>query len=198
MKAVIVAGGRGSRMGTLSKAIPKPMVRIAGKPVLEHHIARLRANGFSEIYFLVGYLGHVIQAYFGNGRAFGVDIRYRFGDVPLGTAGCVRQLEDVIDEDFLVIYGDLLWDIKLNDFVSFHKAKQSHATLIVHPNDHPCDSDLVVLDDDRKIVRFLPKEQKPKYYPNMANAAFYILSPAVFPFIPEGCASDFIKDVFPE
>lgn len=197
MIAVIIAGGKGMRMGGLTQIIPKPMLHVAGKPILDHQITFLKNNGIENIFILLGYLGHVIKNYFGDGKAFGVNIKYFLENKPLGTAGCVKILEGKIRDDFLVLYGDLMLDVKIADFIAFHRAKRGSGTLVVHPNDHPCDSDLVVMDDDSRIIDFLPKDQKPQYYANLVSAAIYILSPLVFKYIPEGISSDFVRDVFP-
>lgn len=198
MKAVIIAGGRGERLGYMTAEIPKPMVRIAGKPVLEHQIDLLRQYGITDISILIGHLGHVIKEYFRDGNAFGVDIEYYSEEKPLGTSGCVKVLEERLQDDFLLLYGDLMLDIKIDDFMAFHRAQGGAGTLVVHPNDHPYDSDLVVMDDDYQIVDFLPKDRKPELYANLVTAAFYVLSPRVFKYIPDGVSSDFVRDVFPD
>lgn len=195
MKAVIIAGGRGTRLGLIE--IPKPMVQVGEKPVLEYQINLLRHYGIIEIFILIGHLGHVIKDYFGDGKDFGVNLRYYSDDKPLGTSGCVKVLESEIGEDFLILYGDLMLDIKLDDFWEFHKNKGGAGTIIAHPNDHPYDSDLVVIDNDCRIIDLLPRGRKPKYYANLVNAAVYILTLAVFKYIPKGAPSDFVKDVFP-
>ena len=197
MIAVIIAGGKGERLKNLAGDIPKPMVEIGGRPVLEHQINLLRKYGIKDVSLLIGYLGHTIEDYFKDGKAFGVDIKYYLEDKPLGTSGCVKVLEDKIRAHFIVLYGDIMFDMKLDDFVAFHKAKNGVATLAVHPNDHPYDSDLVIMDGDFRITNFLPKNRKPQYYANLASAAVYVLSPAVFNYIPEDVSSDFVEDIFP-
>jgi histidinol-phosphate phosphatase family protein len=197
MIAAIVAGGKGTRLRDVSGEIPKPMVPVGGKPVLQHQVELLSRWGAREIHILTGYLGHVIEEHFGDGRRFGLSIRYHREAKPLGTAGCVAALEGLVGEPFILLYGDILLDMKLDDFVAFHREKGSAATLAVHPNDHPHDSDLVVLDDARRITGFVPRDRKPRWYTNCVSAAVYILSPAIFRYIPEGKSSDFVKDVFP-
>jgi len=198
MIAVIIAGGKGARLRRIAKEIPKPMIPIGGKPVLEHQICALKEYGVSEIFILTGYLGHIIQEYFGNGKARGANIRYFQETKPLGTAGCVKPLETIITDDFLVVYGDVMFDIKLDDFVAFHKSRRAAGTLYVHPNDHPYDSDLVVMDENCKIIDFLGKDREDGYYKNLVNAACYILSRSVFQYILDGREADFVKDVFPK
>lgn len=196
MKAVIIAGGRGERLGSLIKDIPKPMIEIGGKPVLEHQIELLRSYGIKDIYILTGYLGHVIKDYFGDGRSFGVTLSVQQEEKPLGTSGGIRALKDELTEDFLVLYGDVMLDFDIDAFMTFQRSTGGSATLIAHPNDHPYDSDLLVLDEDKRIVDILFKDRKPEYYSNLASAAVYILSPRVFEYLP-GWASDFVKDIFP-
>lgn len=197
MIAIIIAGGKGLRMGNITQTIPKPMLPIAGKPIMEHQINFLKSNGIKDLFILIGYLGHVIRDYFSDGKEFGVNIQYSLEDRPFGTSGCIKVLEDEIKEDFLILYGDLMLDMKLGNLVDLHEAKRSSGTLVVHPNDHPYDSDLVVMDDDCRIIGLLPKDQKPRYYANLASAAVYILSPVVFKYIASGISSDFVRDVFP-
>jgi len=197
MKAVILAGGRGERLGSLIKDIPKPMIEIGGKPVLEHQIDLLRSYGITDIYILTGYLGHVIKNYFGGGKSFGVTLSVQQEEKPLGTSGCIRVLKDKLTENFLILYGDVMLDFDIDAFINFHNSKGGRATLVVHPNDHPYDSDLLVLDEDKRIVDILLKDRKPEYYSNLASAAVYILSPRVFEYLPEG-TSDFVKDIFPK
>jgi histidinol-phosphate phosphatase family protein len=197
MIAVIVAGGKGTRLKEVSGAIPKPMVPVCGKPVLEHQIELLQRWGARKIHILTGYLGHVIEDYFGNGERFGLTIRYHREKEPLGTAGCVAAIEGLVNEPFLLLYGDIMLDMKLDDLFAFHREKGGAATVVVHPNDHPHDSDLVVMAEDGLVRGFIPKNRKPAYYANRVSAAVYVLSAAVFRHIPPGSTADFVKDVFP-
>ena len=197
MIAAIVAGGKGTRLKDVSGEIPKPMVPVGGKPVLQHQVELLARWGAREVHILTGYLGHVIEQHFGDGSRFGLSIRYHREAKPLGTAGCVAALAGLIDEPFVLLYGDIVLDMNLADFAAFHRDKGSAATLAVHPNDHPQDSDLVVMAEGRRITGFIPKDQKPCWYANCVSAAVYVLSPAVFPYIPAERPSDFVKDVFP-
>ena len=172
------------------------MLMLAGKPILEHQIDVLKRNGITDITILVGYLGDVIQDYFGNGDNVGVKISYFEEKSPLGTSGCLRQLDGLLSEDFILLYGDLMLDIDVNEFAAFHHKKKSSATLAIHPNDHPFDSDIVIMDENCRITDFIFKDGKPEFYSNLVNAALYILSPSIFKYIPEG-KSDFVKNIFP-
>ncbi len=200
MKAVILAGGKGTRLGELTREIPKPMIRLAGKPVLEYQINLLKKYGITEIIILSNYLADVIEDYFGDGSDYGVDIKYfteKEGE-PLGTAGSVNAVKSELRDDFLVLYGDVMIDVNLKRFIDYHKTKKSSCTLALHPNSHPHDSDLVEVDGDDQVIAFHSKPHNPdKYYRNLTNACLYILSPELLRFIPEG-QSDFGKDVFPK
>ncbi len=199
MKAIILAGGRGSRLGDLTKEIPKPMIRIGGKPVLEHQIAFLRNYGIKNIIILTGYLSEAIEEYFKHGSKFGVNISYFKEKRPLGTTGGLKEIERELTEDFLLLYGDVMVNMNLKEFISFHKKKRGIGTLTIHPNDHPYDSDLVEIDKDQKIVAFHPKpHQENKYYRNLVNACFYVMSPEILKYIKKGVRADFGKEVFPK
>lgn len=196
MKLVIIAGGKGTRLGL--KDVPKPMVKIAGKPILEHQIEIAKRYGLSDIYLLTGYLSNVIEDYFGDGSRFGVRITYIVEKTPLGTAGAMKGLENKFTERFMVFYGDTMMDIDLNNFIKFDNESESIASILVHPNNHPYDSDLVELDKSHIVTAFYSKPHDvSRYYRNMVNAALYILSPRVFEYIPDNMSTDFGKDIFP-
>lgn len=196
MKLLIIAGGQGTRLGL--KDIPKPMVQIGGIPLLEHQINLAKKDGIDEIYILSGYLSEVIEDYFRDGSSLGVKITYVHEKNPLGTAGAARQLEDEINDRFMVFYGDVLSDFDIKAFIKYDSFSDSVATIIVHPNDHPYDSDLVEIDDENIVTAFHSKPHDPdRYYRNLVNAAVYILSPEIFEYIPRNRPSDFGKDIFP-
>ncbi|MBC7893173.1 MAG: HAD-IIIA family hydrolase [Sphingobacteriaceae bacterium] len=197
MKAVILAGGKGTRLGLSD--LPKPMVPLAGKPLLEWQIRLLARYDIREIFLLTGFLAEKIEAYFGNGSAWGVRLHHVREETPLGTAGALRQLADRLDERFLVLYGDVVMDLDFDVLLSFDAQADSIGTLLVHPNDHPYDSDLVETGPDDRVTRFLSKPHPTRLrYRNLVNAAVYVLSPEVFRFIEPGVSSDFGKDIFPK
>ena len=198
MKLVIIAGGKGTRLGL--KEIPKPMVVINGKPLLEHQIDLAKRYGLTDIYILSGHLSNVIIDYFGDGSKFGVTITHVIEDKPLSTAGAVMQLEGVLNERFMVFYGDTIMDIDLANFIAFDtKNTDAIGSILVHPNDHPYDSDLIEVNEAHKVTAFLSKPHKNVlFYANMVNAALYILSPEIFKYITPNEASDFGKDIFPK
>src|SRR5262245_20777174 len=135
MKAVILAGGKGTRLGKLTESLPKPMVPVAGKPLLELQIRVLRRYQIREIILSTGHLAECIADYFGNGKKLGVSIRYVQESEPLGTAGAIKQMEDELPEDFLVVYGDIMLDMNVRRLLQFHASKGGAGTLVVHPND---------------------------------------------------------------
>ena len=188
MKTVIMAGGRGTRIAAVANDIPKPMIPIAGKPVLEHELESLRKQGFTDILITVGHLGSVIMDYFGDGskispvtgKPFGVHITYFVEDEPLGNAGALFRLKDYLTEDFLLLNADVMFDVDFNRFVQYHKQMGGLVTLFTHPNSHPYDSSLIITDKQNCVTRWLTKEdEKPKYYRNCVNAGLHILSPKV-------------------
>jgi mannose-1-phosphate guanylyltransferase / phosphomannomutase len=198
-QVVILCGGKGTRMGDLTLHIPKPMVALAGKPILEHQLDLARRYSCQEIILLTGYLGEVIQAYFRDGSDRGLRLQYHREDVPLGTAGALKEIEDRLDENFFVFYGDTMMDIDLARLADFHLQRQAQATLVVHPNHHPDDSDLLDLDAAEQVTAFYPKPRDPTcVHRNLANAALYVLSRDVLRHAVRGQFADLVKDVFPK
>ena len=198
MQLVIIAGGKGTRLGL--KDIPKPMCPINGKPLLEMQIDLAKRYGINEIFILSGHLSQVIIDYFGDGSKFGVNIHHIVESKPLGTAGSLKLLEGTLKERFLVFYGDVVMDFDIKSFIEFDKQNEkSIGSLIVHPGNHPYDSDLVEVNDKKEIIGFLPKPHpKDLLYRNLNNAAVYILSPKIFNEIPNDVNTDFGKDIFPK
>lgn len=198
MKLVIIAGGKGTRLGF--KDIPKPMVQICGKPLIEIQIELAKRYGIKDIYILSGHLSNVIIDYCGNGEKWGVNISHIIEEKPLGTAGAVKQLENILKDRFIVFYGDTVMDIDLESFIQYDKQdNNSIASLIVHPNDHPYDSDLIEVNNENKIISFHSKpHSENKNYFNLVNAALYICSPEIFDYIQKDVSSDFGKDIFPK
>lgn len=180
MKTVIMAGGFGSRIRSIAADVPKPMIKIAGKPVLEWEIESLRRQGFTDLILTVSYLKEVIKDYFGDGSGFGVHIEYFDENQPLGNAGALFRLKSKLNDDFLLLNADALFDVDLNRFVSCHKETKALATLFAHPNAHPYDSGLLITDAKKAVIRWLTKEdQRPEYYHNLVNAGLHVLSPKV-------------------
>ena len=193
MKTIISAGGKGTRISNIFSDIPKPMIPIDGMPVLEREIANLKEQGFDDIIITVSHLGDIIMNYFGDGskispitgQPFGVKIEYFFEEVPLGTAGALFKLKDKLNDDFLLLNGDAVFDVDFNRFVEFHKKKGGLATLFTHPNSHPYDSGLIITNKDESVHEWLSKEDlRPQYYKNRVNAGLHVLSPKVLDINP--------------
>lgn len=188
MKTIIMAGGKGTRISSLASDIPKPMIQVEGKPVLEHEIECLREQGFDDIIITVSHLGNIIMDYFGDGSAispltgktFGVHIEYYFEEQPLGNAGALFQIKDKLDSDFLLLNADAMFDVDFNRFVDFHKSHGGLVTLFTHPNSHPYDSGVIIADEHGAVERWLTKEDdRPKYYRNCINAGLHVISPKI-------------------
>lgn len=180
MKVVFMAGGKGTRISSIVSDIPKPMIKICGKPVLEHEILCLREQGFTDFIITVGHLGNIIIDYFGDGSRLGVHIDYYIEKELLGNAGALFRLKDKLTEDFLLLNADVLFDIDFNRFVAFHKLHGGLITLFTHPNSHPYDSGLIITDKNGAVERWLTKEDaRPKFYTNRVNAGIHVISPEV-------------------
>ncbi len=198
MKLAIIAGGKGTRLGL--DDFPKPMIELGGKPILEYQILMAKKYGIQDIYILSGHLSSVIVDYFGDGEKWNVRITHIVEKEPLGTAGALKQLEGIVDERCMVFYGDTIMDIDLRKFIQFDAAtKNSIGSILVHPNDHPHDSDLLEIDRNNKVVEFYAKpHSKNIYYANLVNAALYILSPKIFQYIKKNISLDFGRNIFPK
>lgn len=186
MKTVFMAGGKGTRISSLYADIPKPMINIEGKPVLEHEIECLREQGFREFIITVSHLGEQIMDYFGDGsgispatgRPFGVNIKYYQEKQPLGNAGALFKLRDKLTDDFLLLNADVLFDIDFKRFIDFHKKTGGLVTLLAHPNSHPQDSGVLVTEENGAISKWLTKEEeRPTFYRNCVNAGVHIINP---------------------
>lgn len=197
MKAVILAGGKGTRLGSLTSLLPKPMVKIGNIPVLEHQINLLKRYGIKDIIILTGYLSEVIEIYFKTGKSFGVNIKYFKEKEPLGTTGGIKAIESSLSDDFLVLYGDIIIDMDLSRLMNFHKNKKGIATVVLHSNTHPYDSDLVDVNESQQITAFHPKPHDNAFYRNLVNAGVYILSPKIFQHLEKNKSADFARDIFP-
>ena len=198
MKVVIIAGGQGTRIASVNSEIPKAMIPIAGKPVLEYEVELAKRYGFTEFLFIIGYLGDQIENYFGDGSPWGVHIDYFKEEKPLGTAGALGLLKEQLTDDFFVFYGDTVTDFDMQAMLAFHKSKQADATLFVHPNDHPYDSDIVEMDSEGRVKGFCHKPHPEGFVShNVVNAALFIFSPKVLEQIEPGVKSHIEKHVLP-
>ena len=182
MQAVIMAGGKGTRLSSVTKDVPKPMVDFCGKPLLEYIIGNLRENGVNDIILVIGHLGNVIKDHFGSGEKWGVNIRYFLEDVPLGTAGALPFIGDMLSDTFFLVFGDLFLNIDFKKFADFHKEKNAEITLFAHPNSHPFDSDVIITDDSDKVTGWAyKKDERNFYYKNLVNAGVYVIDKSVLP-----------------
>ena len=183
-----MAGGKGTRIASIKSDVPKPMIEICGKPILEYQIDNLRRCGLTDITLVIGYLGNIIQEYFGDGSRFGVSITCFVEKQPLGTAGALFLMPELTD-DFLLLCGDVILDVDFNRFIRFHQEQQAWASLMAHPNGHPFDSSLLVTEifppqvtggmpvETHRVIQWLNKEDKRTCYRNCVNAGIEIISP---------------------
>lgn len=188
MKVVIMAGGRGTRISSIASDIPKPMIKIGSKPVLEHEIDCLREQGFRDIIITVSHLGHIIMNYFGDGskispatgKSFGVNIEYFVEQVPLGNAGALFKMREKLTGDFLLLNADALFNVDFHRFIAFHNNHGGVVTLMTHPNSHPYDSGLIIADENHCVKEWLTKEDdRPEFYQNRVNAGLHIINPRI-------------------
>lgn len=199
MKAMILAAGVGSRLDPLTRAIPKPMVPIVNRPVIEHIVHDLKKHGFTEIRINLHYLGDVIQDYLGDGSKFGVQISYAQEDKLWGDAGSVKRSQEFFGtETFMVVGGDDISDINLSEVVAFHKSKKATSTITLTPVDDPSQFGIVITEPDGRITRFLEKPKGDDVFSNTANTGVYLFEPEVFDLIPADTFYGFGNNVFPQ
>lgn len=195
MKVVIMAGGKGTRISSVNSEVPKPMISMLNKPILQYQIECLKNQGYTDIILVIGYLGHVIKDYFADGSKFGVRIKYIEESEPLGTAGALYLLKDELTEDFLLLNGDIIFDISIERFYQFHKEKGSYATLFTHPNSHPYDSGIIKADQNSRVINWLHKEDERLWYKNRVNAGLHLLSPKILELFTECKKVDLDREV---
>lgn len=196
--AVIQAGGKGTRLSSVTgDLLPKPMVDVLGKPLLQWQIESLHREGISRFIIIVGHLGDVIKNYFDDGKWLNVSIDYILEQNLCGTAGSIYKVRSFVsDNDFLFVYADAMFDVDVRRMMDFHEKHHSAATLFLHPNNHPFDSDLVVLDENDKILGFDGKQNSRNYwYENLVNAGIFIFTPRVFEYLREHEAADVERDL---
>jgi mannose-1-phosphate guanylyltransferase/phosphomannomutase len=197
VKAVIMAGGEGTRLRPLTSNQPKPLMPLCNRPMMEHIVRLLKEHGFDEIVVTLAFLPQTIRTYFGDGSEFGVRLVYATEETPLGTAGSVRNARDELDEPFLVISGDVLTDIDLSALVAFHEEKDALATIALKAMENPLEFGIVITRDDGSIERFLEKPTWGQVFSDTVNTGIYVCHPDVFDYIEEGKSVDFSSDVFP-
>lgn len=195
MQAVIMAGGKGTRIASIANDIPKPMIRICGKPVLQYQIECLEKQDITKITLVIGHLGSCIKEYFGDGSRFNVQVTYIEEKEPLGTAGALYYLKDTVHDDFLLINGDIIFDVDFGRFLRFHREKAVCATIFTHPNDHPYDSGLVAVDRDGYVTKWMHREDERGTYKNRVNAGLHILSAELLQMFQEAKRTDLDRDI---
>ncbi|MDG2989858.1 mannose-1-phosphate guanyltransferase [Candidatus Synechococcus calcipolaris G9] len=198
MRAVLMAGGSGTRLRPLTCDLPKPMVPVLNRPIAEHILNLLRQHSIEEVIVTLHYLPDVVREYFGDGHDFGVDLTYVVEeDQPLGTAGCVKNIAALLQDTFLVVSGDSITDFDLTTAIQFHQEKNSQATLILTRVPNPKEFGIVFTDGDGRINRFLEKPSAGEVFSDTVNTGMYILEPEVLDYLSSGMERDFSKDLFP-
>jgi mannose-1-phosphate guanylyltransferase / phosphomannomutase len=197
VKAVVMAGGEGTRLRPLTSNQPKPMVPIVGKPCMEHILELLKQHGLEDVIVTVAFMPQAIRSYFGSGENMGVTIEYSVEESPLGTAGSVRLASDRLDETFLVISGDALCDVDLTDLIRFHREREAAVTIGLKSVENPLEFGIVVTDDEGRIERFLEKPSWSQVFSDTINTGIYVLEPEVLRHVPTDGPFDFSKELFP-
>jgi histidinol-phosphate phosphatase family protein len=200
---IILAGGAGTRLRARLGDLPKPMIPVGGKPLLEHQVELARAHGFNDLIFFVHYRADLIEQHFGDGQKWGVRVRYLREAEPLGTAGAVLAGRDSLADRCVVMYGDTMVNVDLGRLWNAHDKAAAAATLLLHPNDHPFDSDLVEVDPHRRVLAFHNRPHPPGIWrQNLVNAGLYVLEKNALERYAAGRSAqskihDFGKDIFP-
>lgn len=197
MKGMILAAGEGKRLRPLTKYLPKPMLPLAGRPLLEHIINHLRDCGITQLAINLHHLPEAVMGYFGDGSRWGVNLRYSVEERLLGSAGGVKRLQPFFDDTFLVYYGDVYTQADLRPMIAFHRRSGAAATMSLYRVPDPWNRGIVQLDDTGTIVKFVEKPPREQVFSDLANAGIYVLEPDVLDRIPEGQVWDFGHGVFP-
>ncbi len=198
MKAVIMAGGKGTRLRPLTSKQPKPMVPIVNTPCMEHIVNLLKDHGFENILATLEFMPEVIQEYFGDGSGWGVRMEYSVEEEPLGTAGSVKFAEDWLTERFVVVSGDALTDVDIGELVAFHREKGALATIALRRVYDTSEFGVVEVDGEGNILGFQEKPDPEDAISTLANTGIYVLEPRALDYIPDGTFYDFARDVFPK
>jgi mannose-1-phosphate guanylyltransferase/phosphomannomutase len=197
MRAVVMAGGQGTRLRPLTTARPKPMVPVANRPMMEHVLELLSAHRFNDLLVTLQYLPDVIRNHFGDGSDFGSKITYSVEEKPLGTAGSVKRLEQLLEGTFLVFSGDVVTDINLSEVVKFHKKKGAIATITLTRVPNPLEYGIVITNEEGRIENFLEKPSWGEVFSDTINTGIYVLEPEALKYVKRGQEFDFSKELFP-
>ncbi len=202
MKALILAAGKGTRLGSLTAEFPKPMLAVNGQPLLGHHLRWLRSYGVTEIAINLHHAAHVIQSYLGDGSAFGVTLTYSFEPELLGTAGAAKRLEPFLDERFVVVYGDVFTNVDLARIIAFHEARVGASgrgmTIVLYRVPNPTECGLVEVDEFGAVRRFVEKPPADQVFTDLANAGILICEPSILSLTPANTVYDFGRDLLPQ
>ncbi|HZB31050.1 MAG TPA: mannose-1-phosphate guanyltransferase [Streptosporangiaceae bacterium] len=199
MKAVVMAGGEGTRLRPMTANQPKPLLPVVNRPIMEHVLRLLKRHGLSETVVTVQFLAALIRNYFGDGEELGMSLQYATEEMPLGTAGSVKNAEAALRDDrFLVISGDALTDIDLTDMVNFHKKNGALVTIGLKRVPNPLEFGIIIVDDDGRVQRFLEKPTWGQVFSDTANTGIYVMEPEVLDHVTEGTSVDWSGDVFPK
>ncbi|MDO8682825.1 MAG: NDP-sugar synthase [Armatimonadota bacterium] len=197
MQAVILAGGKGTRLHPLTANIPKPLTPMFNRPVMEHTLELLAKHGIRDVIVTLSHLAHEIVDYFGDGEKLGVDIRYSMEETPKGTAGGVKELQPLLDGTFLVVSGDAVTDFDITAALEFHRRKSAIATLLLHEVDDPSEFGVVSTSPDGQVTRFFEKPKAEEVFSHTVNTGIYILEPEALSCIPYDTPYDFGRELFP-
>jgi mannose-1-phosphate guanylyltransferase/phosphomannomutase len=198
MKAVVMAGGEGTRLRPMTANQPKPLLPLVNRPIMEHVLRLLKRHGFTETVVTVQFLAALIRNYFGDGEELGMSLSYATEEIPLGTAGSVKNAEEALRDDrFLVISGDALTDIDLTDMVRFHKENDALVTIGLKRVPNPLEFGIIIVDDEGRVQRFLEKPTWGQVFSDTVNTGIYVMEPEVLEHVAEGEPVDWSGDVFP-
>lgn len=198
MRAVVMAGGAGTRLRPMTSTLPKPLLPVVNRPIMEHVLRLLRRHGITDTVVTVQFLASLIRTYFGDGSELGMSLRYATEETPLGTAGSVKNAEEYLrGEPFIVISGDALTDIDLTDLIRFHRAKGGLVTVCLTKVKDPVEFGITIVDDDDRVTRFLEKPTWGEVFSDTVNTGIYVLEPEVLDRVPPGEVVDWSADVFP-
>ncbi|KAB8161975.1 NTP transferase domain-containing protein [Streptomyces sp. 3MP-14] len=198
MKAVVMAGGEGTRLRPMTASMPKPLLPVANRPIMEHVLRLLKRHGLTETVVTVQFLASLVKNYFGDGEELGMDLTYAHEEKPLGTAGSVKNAEEALkDDSFLVISGDALTDFDLTDLIRFHRERGALVTVCLTRVPNPLEFGITIVDDEGKVERFLEKPTWGQVFSDTVNTGIYVMEPEVFDYVEPDASVDWSGDVFP-
>lgn len=199
MKAVVMAGGEGTRLRPMTSSMPKPLLPVVNRPIMQHVLTLLKRHGLTETVVTVQFLASLVKNYFGDGEEFGMELTYANEEKPLGTAGSVKNAEDALrDDSFLVISGDALTDFDLTELIEFHKRKGGLVTVCLTRVPNPLEFGITIVDDEGKVERFLEKPTWGQVFSDTVNTGIYVMEPEVFDYVEADVPVDWSGDVFPQ